>query len=90
MYDLKEGYEYGTDEYDNYPFIQINTTQIWHRVSGVRLIEENKSGKTCQIAITQIMKSAGIVEENETTFKTKVSSLINFIKENEKYRKTSA
>ena len=90
MYDLKDGYEYGMDEYENYPSIKINATQIWHRVSGIRLIEESKSGKTCQIAITQITRSAGVVDYYETTFKTKVSSLINFVKENEKYRKTSA
>ena len=90
LYDLKDGYTYGMDEHDNYPSIQINATQMWHRVSGVRLIEESKSGKTCQIAVTQIIKSAGIIEENETIFKTKVSSLINFVKENESYRKTSA
>ena len=90
MCDLKEGYVYGTDEHDNYPFIQINATQMWHRVSGVRLIEESKSGKTCQIGVTQIMRSAGIAEEHETIFKTKLSALINFVKENEKYRKASA
>lgn len=90
LYDLKDGYTYGTDEYDNYPTIQINATQMWHRVSGVRLIEESKSGKTCQIGVTQIMRSAGIAEEHETIFKTKLSALINFVKENEKYRKASA
>jgi hypothetical protein len=90
LYDLKEGYVYGTDEHDNFPFIQINATQMWHRVSGIRLVDESKSGKTCQIAITQIQRSAGIIEENETILKTKVSSLISFVKENEEYRKTSA
>lgn len=89
IYELQDGYEYGKDEYENYPSIVINSSSELYRVSGVRLIEVSKSGKTCQIAVTQINRSAGIVNYDEATFKTKVSSLINFVKKNEKYRKTS-
>ena len=85
--ELENGYEYSRDGYDRYPYIQVNSKEVVYRVSFIRLVSLNKSGKTCQVCITQTNKRGSKIVEDEYTYKMKVPALIEFIKENKNQRK---